>query len=768
MTNGETGDVKRRLFISYGRTDASDLAIKLSAELSARGFEVWLDKARIRAGKAWEDQILDGLRASDVMIAILSPHSTRRVDDGDGVSDSVCLDEIAFARYEHPPIPIIPVMGVRGANIPLTILRLHYIDFVDALISEEIFGTRLSELLTAIDDAVSGIITYKDWESWLAPIVDFGRFLYQKRRGFVGRAWLFEQIEQWRTTSSESALIIAGEPGIGKSAILAELALGSLAARTIATHCCQWDVQETLRPATFVRGIAYQCASRLPEYASKIVAPELRRFLERADLDPASAFELSVLNPLGQLKAPPEAPLLLCIDALDEAASFNEGSNILDLLASWIERLPSWIKIIATTRPDTTVMRKLGRVRTMVLDPASNENIADLRHYVTSQIEDLGDSDIEQVAVAQESLIQQSGGSFLYTEHVLQAVLHGRMNLNDLGNLPPGLDGTYERFLRRTFSADEEFQKIRPVLEVIGAAEEPIPRSLIANAAGLELRELVRGIAPLIPLLRQTRTSNEQQHPAISFWHKSFYDFLTGVEHADSDFSIEPAAGHWAIASAFIDRASRFDKALESGSSGSPELRDAGDAYLRLRGIDHLALSGRFLHDLSDDLVNRLVYFSARNSGMFVVGRLPAFAPVFIREALLAERLDDIRRLLKALEHTTRIHYIDSGLIRSEIQSDGTEQRIITGRATEAGPLRAAMVTTGYAAWVTDQVLAMRGMDSTYLEMLVPLDGMRYIAGGLDIAGWAHGLSGYFADQGSALYRMLSNLKKGIRAEVWK
>ena len=37
---------------------------------------------------------------------------------------------------------------------------------------------------------------------------DFTSFLELKRQGFVGREWLFAQIEEWRTKRSEKALLI--------------------------------------------------------------------------------------------------------------------------------------------------------------------------------------------------------------------------------------------------------------------------------------------------------------------------------------------------------------------------------------------------------------------------------------------------------------------------------------------------------------------------------------------------------------------------------
>jgi hypothetical protein len=72
----------------------------LRCELSARGYDVSQDVKRIRAGRPWDEEVPEGLRNSQVVLALLSPYSVRRALDADNsnATDSVCLDEIAYAR----------------------------------------------------------------------------------------------------------------------------------------------------------------------------------------------------------------------------------------------------------------------------------------------------------------------------------------------------------------------------------------------------------------------------------------------------------------------------------------------------------------------------------------------------------------------------------------------------------------------------------------------------------------------------------------------
>ena len=757
LTSASSGP---RVFISYGRKDASDLATKLQSELSKKDFDVWIDTSKLRAGRAWEQQIIDGLRSTDVVIALLSPHSTRQDDAESG--DSVCLDELAWARYAQPPTPIVPVLAVRGASIPLTIFRLHYLDFVDSLSSESLFQQRCEELVDAVHGVLRGRVQYRSWDSWLTLGAEFDRFLYSKRNRFSGRDWLFKQIDSWRKSGTEPALLIRGDPGIGKSAIIAELAYGRLGAASIATYCCQFDVLETLRPATFVRSVAYQFASRLPQYADQIERPEIRRILEMAELDPSSAFELGVLDPLARLKAPFEDPSFLCIDALDEAVTFKEGLSIVSLLESRIDRLPSWLKIIATTRNDKAVMRQLGGIRATAIDASGEENIKDLKTYVANRLKEptilaaLNSAGIGSDAFS-ESLIRRCEGNFLYAEHFLQGISRGRIKPAELGDLPPGLDGTYEHYLRRAFPNSNSVDQIRPVLECLCAAAGPIPRPLLAEAAGQSEHALVKMLAPLTAFLRQESVNDKELQ--IAFWHKSFYDFLTRVENADSDFGIDQEKGDETLASLFVDRWLKNKAGVDFRTTIA-----SVPTYLRRRGLDHLALCGRFFRGLSDEEVTYLVRCSSWDFGSIAVGGLWTFAPAFVTKAVATERVDAIERLLDALNVIARDGYVDSGLLALERQPDGPPEWI-TATAKNSGPLSAALIATGLAVSVVDQVFAQRGADSAFSTVVRKLDPMQDTVRRVDVE---DGLSGYFVDQADALDTMISNLKNHRRAQSWK
>jgi hypothetical protein len=65
--------------------------------------------------------------------------------------------------------------------------------------------------------------------------------------------------------------------------------------QVLAYHCCRADTPATLEPARLVRCLAGLLAARLEGYSAMLEDPGIKDTLERADTDPASAFEAVVL-----------------------------------------------------------------------------------------------------------------------------------------------------------------------------------------------------------------------------------------------------------------------------------------------------------------------------------------------------------------------------------------------------------------------------------------------------------------------------------------
>lgn len=70
-----------KLFLSYGRRDAAELANRLRTDLAKLRCELWQDANEIKVGLDRKAKIADGLHSTRVVVALFSPHSARKLQD---------------------------------------------------------------------------------------------------------------------------------------------------------------------------------------------------------------------------------------------------------------------------------------------------------------------------------------------------------------------------------------------------------------------------------------------------------------------------------------------------------------------------------------------------------------------------------------------------------------------------------------------------------------------------------------------------------------
>lgn len=606
------GGKRPRVFLSYGRGDASSLANRLRDELEGRGFTVWRDVEDIRAGQSWEQEIVEGIRQSDVVVALVTPHAVRRRNDGFNTidnRDSVCLDEISQARFGDPPRPVIPLRGL-PCEIPFALFRFHCIDLCGWEKNDDLYRNGVRQLVQAIEESVVSGPPRKWWDDELRPW-DFSAFLYEKRRDFCGREWLFDELDAWCTAQqAERALLIVGNPGTGKSAIVAELTNRDVDGRIIGFHCCQADAEQTLEPWRFIRSLAAMIASRVEPFAEALRSPRVKAALSEANCkdDPVSSFENGILGPLETIGPPDDGVRLLLVDGLDEALTHRAASfNIVSLLATRVERLPKWLRLVATTRKDPAVLNRLQGLRARELDAQDPRNLKDIEAYVTRRLESpdlvehLHSAGTTGAAVAAR-LLERSEGNFLYVRQALDGIARHEFQPDRLDSLPPGLFGFYQGYFERQFPDEASYAPARKVLQIITAAQEPLSPAQLAEATGMESRDELPGVLRQLSVYLPNRPDADGR-PFYAVFHKSLADWLTAPELRGSMYSINRVAGHETLADLCW---SEYRKGM---SSVSP--------YALSHLPTHLAATGRW--ELLEQVLTSLDFLEAKtNAGLAV------------------------------------------------------------------------------------------------------------------------------------------------------
>jgi WD40 repeat protein/serine/threonine protein kinase len=372
---------------------------------------------------------------------------------------------------------------------------------------------------------------------------DFTPLLAEKIKGFTGREWLFQEIDAWRAQDSSSVLLIAGEPGVGKSAIVAALVDRNPGGQVLGYHCCRADTPATLEPAGFVRSLVAMFAARLEDYAALMGGFFIAETIRRADTDPISAFEAAILGPLHKIKTPPGGRFYLLIDSLDEALTRIHPPTIVDALSTRLDRFPSWLGIVATTRNDPGVLSQLGGLRAHVLsaqDPRNQDDVRRFIRYRLSQpvLRDQLRGCAKMLTGLEKDLLRSSAGNFLFVSTALNALESGQLSFDQIENLPPGLSSLYKIFFHRLFrDAGVDFGVSRRVLESMAAARESLNREQIAAASGLDAEDDI----PLV--LSRLASFVPGSEGRYAFFHKSLSDWLTGWDNQQD----QPFAGPYHV-----------------------------------------------------------------------------------------------------------------------------------------------------------------------------------------------------------------------------
>jgi WD40 repeat protein len=426
--------------------------------------------------------------------------------------------------------------------------------------------------------------------NWPQPL-PFGPYRTFRRQGFVGRSWLFEEVRAWAMADGAAAgrpraLLIEAEYGVGKSAFLAAL-IDTQAAGVpvVAQHFCQFDAIATLAPGRFVSSIAAQLAAALPAYRAAIeakAAAGLRQLLEAPDNDPIGVFDQAVLAPL-EAMPPPASPLLLVVDALDEALEHRPSNDkaarvtIVSLLGQRAQRFPRWLRLLATARPLPAVQQPLRQAFSLhSLNAEEARNLADIEAYAEARCQQpplaalLAAAGLGAAEVVTR-LRTLSGGKFLYAAFVLNELASGALPLSDrrdLEALPSGMDDFYLQAFERRFPSDQAYDQVRELLALHSVQRDPLSRRELAAILNWPERRLVDlQKQQLHDLLRLQK--NDPAYAAneflASFNHPSLSRWLTATdEHSGypraGRFSIDPEAAEaaihrWALAELEAQRA---------------------------------------------------------------------------------------------------------------------------------------------------------------------------------------------------------------------
>jgi hypothetical protein len=367
---------------------------------------------------------------------------------------------------------------------------------------------------------------------------------------FTGRQWLAEEIDNWLNMRDEQFLILTGEPGIGKSAFIAHLIQSR---KDIAAyHFCRDGDFSTIDPIYLSKSLASQFApfftdwskSFLAQTNSKInvninlniesVTDSLIRDIVIEDYsfsDALAGWDL-ILKPLSNLSVAPSQPILILIDALDGAMTFDATTTIVTLLSK-IKDLPNWVRLIFTTRFDLRVLSSLEFLEPYIcyLEAESPQNLRDLREYVQQRLS--GSEIIDQFQAQQilldefaEQLTKSSGGNFLFAKLIVDEIESGESSL-DPSAIPRNLHEIYYGYLNR-FTEHEWRYLYQPLMEILTVTQESVSFDHLMNFMNVKESDLKQGWGKICQFLNASGDTEGEEVYVI--FNNSFRFFLLNKE----------------------------------------------------------------------------------------------------------------------------------------------------------------------------------------------------------------------------------------------
>jgi hypothetical protein len=415
-------------------------------------------------------------------------------------------------------------------------------------------------------------------------VFDFSDLIAMHHRNFTGRQWVFAKIDRWLADhTAPQFFVITGEPGIGKTAIAAQV---TRRRELAAMHFCIARQADTIDPLNFTRSLSYQCI-RIDGFATGIlhdagthiqgivhvrenygqaIAIHIDNLMVQSD-SATVAFNRTVIVPLKKLYATGiDQQLLILVDALDEAVQHHGRETIVDLLAN-AQGLPPQVRFLLTSRPESAALRHFEALQIpyLLLDAGGKENLQDVQEYVHHQLEI---SEPLQSRLAEQHMPPQqlvdwvttaSRGNFLYVTLLLPDIARGTQRFDTFATLPQGLDSIYREFLRTRKIGrhlDQWRTSYRPVMGILAVAQDTLTRDQLTKYTGRSKQI----ITDILQELNQFLDPIQANRDMYRLYHQSITDFLQDEERAE-EFWIDLKEVHRSLAAGYVkDYASNWQK----------------------------------------------------------------------------------------------------------------------------------------------------------------------------------------------------------------
>jgi hypothetical protein len=484
------------VFISYTSHDDRDRATarRLAGGLRELGADVWIAPGSIPPGDEWRESLIrEVLSKATHFLVLLSTAS---------VTADWVLTEIALARDRYEGdlgFRVLPLVTGLLGDYP----GREFIDRFQRVPYRDAFPALLDEVVRAV-----GVTS---------PLpAGMTELITEKTQSFVGRDYVFAAIEDFIASAASGYFTIEGDPGAGKTAILAEYVR-----RTGCVAHFNIRSQSLNTSGYFIQSLGSHLAARygIPAPSQGGDRDRYGQILGRMVADARSAV------PTGE-------SLVIVVDALDEVNSSGDppGTNVLFLPS----HLPAGVYFLLSSRHTEAPLHADVPVRTYDLARHQEDTMADVREYLRrmagqERLRTWLNARSIPLAAFIAVLADKSEGNFMYLRHVLPELGNGRYRDFDIEELPQGLEQYYESHWRLMALGVGQASRLKVwVIYLLCEFGRPVSTGVLARVLR-EVEPTADAIAVQEVLGEWRQFLHRDAAPdgaRFSLYHASFRDFL--------------------------------------------------------------------------------------------------------------------------------------------------------------------------------------------------------------------------------------------------
>lgn len=506
----------QKVFLSYGHDENAEIVELIYKKLKERGHEPWIDKAKIKAGHDWRNEITKGINESSNFLAFISSFSVR--------VPGVCLDEISIG-VGNWNCRMQSVLLEKNVNVPNSISNIQWIDLSDwrnvkknsdPLVWAKWLDEKVQSIYDLVEDEHSAIVAgnISSLEQRLSPITCALKMRMILRNEIVGRKWILQLISDWfNKAESKRVLVLYGTPGFGKSVVSAYLS--NFSSSCAVTFFFEWNNSDTRNLRKFAYSMMFQLACNIEDYQSALM--ECLQKINEKDLSEIELIDRCIVGLLNQLIVGGRPKKIIVLDAIDEA--FGDNGAFVDALIYMIDKFPDWIRVVVSSRPEASIQSKLMRYDKILLDGFDSEIKADIQEFVCRSVSD---------EAAAQRIIDKSNGSFIYAKELIEIYRNNGGVSFDVNAIPAGLGGVYFLNFERLYANEDAYvQSYRPIFDVLFEVREQIDKSELSRVLNIDEETLSNRLKKINSYIFEIKNDGKV---FLEIFHKSFQEWLVTEE----------------------------------------------------------------------------------------------------------------------------------------------------------------------------------------------------------------------------------------------